>query len=276
MPYVEGVRHGMRRAGDLQLHVAEAGEGPPLVLLHGWPQHWYEWRNVIAPLARSYNVICPDLRGFGWSDAPPAGYDRETMAHDVLALLDGMGIRRFRLAGHDWGGWIGFLLCLFAPERVVSYMALNIAHPFTPPSRAGALSMWRFWYQLPLATRGVGGRVIAKWSGAARAWTDEERDVFLGQFVEPARVRASRLLYRSFLLREFRQTLRGRYRRMAPLRMPVLLLHGTDDHIVRPVHFADYDRYAEDMRVELVAGCGHFIADERPDLVIDRALAFFA
>jgi pimeloyl-ACP methyl ester carboxylesterase len=285
MPEVDGVRHSMRRAGELELHVAEAGAGPPLVLLHGWPQHWYEWRGLIGPLSRDYHVICPDLRGFGWSDAPPSGYDRETMARDVLALLDGMGVRRFRLAGHDWGGWIGFLICLFAPDRVVRYLAMNIAHPFAPPTLAGAAQMWRLWYQWPLATPVVGPRMIrraasgdtllARWSGTARGWDAEERRVFIGQFEEPARVRASVLLYRSFVLRELPRALAGRYRAMAPLRPPTLLLHGAADHIVRPVHFAGYERYAEDMRVELVEGCGHFIADERPELVADRARSFF-
>ena len=70
LPYVPGVRHRQVRAGDLEMHVAEAGEGDPIVLLHGWPQHWYLWRDVIPLLAPHGRVICPDLRGFGWTDAP--------------------------------------------------------------------------------------------------------------------------------------------------------------------------------------------------------------
>ena len=85
-------------------------DAPPLVLLHGWPQHWYLWRNVIPAVADRYRVLAPDLRGFGWSDAPAGGYRKERMASDVLGLLDALGVERAQLVGHDWGGWIGFLL----------------------------------------------------------------------------------------------------------------------------------------------------------------------
>src|SRR3954452_9879506 len=77
LPYVEGIAHRWVDAAGLRVHVAEAGDGPPLVLLHGWPQHWYAWRHVIPLLSPHYRVICPDLRGFGWTDAPAGGYDKE-------------------------------------------------------------------------------------------------------------------------------------------------------------------------------------------------------
>jgi pimeloyl-ACP methyl ester carboxylesterase len=270
----------------VRLHVAEAGAGPPLVLLHGWPQHWYEWRQVIPSLAEHYHVICPDLRGFGWSDVPAGGYDRESMARDILALLDEMGIERFRLVGHDWGGWIGFLICLCAPERVERYLAMNIVVPFSRPSVRAALNQWRFWYQWVLAAPLLGsasiwvlarrrGGALLRWAGATRrAWNDEERAIYLSQLEEPERRRASVRFYRVFQYRDMRWMMTGRYRRMR-LRTPTLLLHGVEDHIVRPVHLTGEDR-ADDMSVELVADCGHFIVDERPGLVLDRALAFFA
>lgn len=285
LPHVPGVRHAHHRAGDVRLHVAEAGDGPPLVMLHGWPQHWYEWRELIPPLSRRYRVLCPDLRGFGWSEAPPRGYDKETLARDILALLDELGVERFRLAGHDWGGWIGFLICLLAPERVERFLALNIAHPFSSLTPAAAATLWRFWYQWAIAAPILGRRVIGlgprlgpvfRWVGAGdRAWDEEETRIFLDQFSEPERARASVLLYRSFATREMASVLGGRYRRER-LVTPTLLLYGTGDKVVRPVHFADYERYADDMSVELVPGCGHFIVDERPELVLDRALRFFA
>ena len=105
-------------AGGLRVHVAEAGEGPPLLLLHGWPQHWWMWKGVIPALAESHRVICPDLRGHGWTDAPPWGYEKEGLASDALALLDALEIERVGMLGHDWGGLVGFLLSLRAPERI--------------------------------------------------------------------------------------------------------------------------------------------------------------
>lgn len=88
------------------MHVALAGpdDGPPLLLVHGWPQHWWEWRHVIPALAERFRVIAPDLRGFGWSEVPAGGYEKEQLASDMLALLDTLGIERVSWIGHDWGG----------------------------------------------------------------------------------------------------------------------------------------------------------------------------
>src|SRR3954451_6876530 len=117
-PEVRGVTHRRVDVGGVRLHVAEAGEGPPLLLLHGWPQHWWCWRALFARLAEDHRVIAPDLRGWGWSDAPPGDYAKRTFAADVLALMDHEGIDRANVIGHDWGGYTGFLLALEHPERV--------------------------------------------------------------------------------------------------------------------------------------------------------------
>jgi pimeloyl-ACP methyl ester carboxylesterase len=107
MPHVEGVAHRYHLVDGVRIHVAEAGDGPPLVLLHGWPQHWWSWREVIGPLSERHRVICPDIRGVGWSDLPRRGYDLRTLSHDLLGLLDVLGLGRVRLVGHDWGFLIG-------------------------------------------------------------------------------------------------------------------------------------------------------------------------
>jgi pimeloyl-ACP methyl ester carboxylesterase len=285
LPEVAGVRHGYHRVDGVQLHVAEAGGGPPVVLLHGWPQHWYEWRDVIPPLSERYRVVCPDLRGFGWSEAPPRGYDKETLARDVLGLVDELGIERFRLAGHDWGGWLGFLICLWAPERVERFLPLNIAHPFSRISFGAILAFWRLWYQYVIAAPWLGrrvvsslatlGRPVARWGGAGPpAWDDEAQRTFFGQFAEPERARASVLLYRTFIVRDMPRMITGRYRRTR-LTTPTLMLWGDGDKVVRPPFFADHERYADEMRIERVRDCSHFIVDERPELVADRALEFF-
>jgi pimeloyl-ACP methyl ester carboxylesterase len=118
LPELGGVEHRFVDLPNLRMHVAEAGEGDPVVLLHGWPQNWWAWRRLIPPLAERFRVVCPDLRGFGWSDAPTGGYEKETLADDILQLLDALELRRVRMIGHDVGGFVGFLTCLRAPERV--------------------------------------------------------------------------------------------------------------------------------------------------------------
>jgi len=283
MPDLPGVRHRYETVRGARLHVAEAGEGPPLILLHGWPQHWWEWRGLIGPLAERRRVICPDMRGFGWSEATAGGYLKESLASDVLALADALGVDEFELGGHDWGGFVGFLLCLRAPQRVKRYLAMNVAPPpMRPPSARMVAGVWRFWYQWVISAPLLGQWLVSRMPRAARSlertptmpWDEVDREIFLGQFREPARARASVLVYRNFVLRETPALSLGRYHGRK-LSTPTLLLYGTGDAVVRPELFAGWEDYAEDMSVEFVEDCGHFIADERPELVADRALEFF-
>jgi len=284
-PAVEGVVHRTVRARGLDFHVAEAGAGEDVVLcLHGWPQHWYEWRRLLPALADRHRVLALDQRGFGWSDAPAGGYEKENLASDVLAVLDELGLERVKLVGHDWGGWIGFLLCLREPERFERYLALNILPPWTT-MRAMAPHLWRFWYQWLVLSPVLGYRlhrggtfvrkVLVGASTERSAWDRETLDAFADNLAEPARAMAGVRMYRTFNLREVPEIARGRYAD-ARLRVPTRMLFGTDDAALRPQLLAGYERHAEDMQVELVEGCGHFIADERPELVAARAREFFA
>jgi pimeloyl-ACP methyl ester carboxylesterase len=283
MPRVDGVVHRWVRVRGIRLHVAEAGSGPDVVvLLHGFPQHWYQWRTVLPALADRYRVLAVDLRGFGWSDAPRAGYRKEQLADDVLALLDALRLPRVDLIGHDWGGWIGFLLCLRAPERVAHFLALGIVPPWPPVRpRSGLRAAWRFWYQGVLAapvlgylahrTRWFIGRLLRAGVTRRDVWDAATVAAFVDVTAQPARARAGVRLYRTFLLRELVPVLSGRYAKRS-LTVPTKLLIGRDDLVLRP---AMADAYRP-LPIELVPGCGHFIVDEYPELVIDRARDFFA
>jgi pimeloyl-ACP methyl ester carboxylesterase len=284
-PAVDGVRHRWVEARGLNFHLAEAGQGDDVVLLlHGWPQHWYEWRFLLPRLAAAgYRAIAMDLRGFGWSDAPPDGYEKENLASDVLAVLDELGLDRVKLVGHDWGGWIGFLLCLREPRRFERYLALNILTPWIN-LRNLVPELWRFYYQLIIAAPVLGYRLHTSGTfvpkvlrGAATVrdnFDSETLRIFADNLAEPDRARACVQMYRVFQLKESPENLRGRYARTR-LEVPTRLVFGTDDAALRPNLLAGYQHHADDMQVELVPGCGHFIADEKPELVADRALSFF-
>jgi len=285
-PHVAGVTHRQVRARGLDFHVAEAGEGEDVVLcLHGWPQHWYEWRHLMPALADRHRVLALDLRGFGWSDAPPGGYEKENLADDVLAVLDELGIDRVKLVGHDWGGWIGFLLCLRAPHRFERFLALNILHPWIGGLPAVLPYAWRFAYQLVVMAPVLGYQlqrrtgfipgIFRSGSTVKDAWDEETVRAFADNLAEPDRARAGVRMYRSFQLREVPALLRGRYAE-ARLTVPTLLLFGVEDAILRPELLDGYEEHADEMTVELVRDCGHFIADERPELVAERARELFA
>ena len=297
MPAVEGVEHIYVNAGGLRTHVAVAGPegGEPVMLLHGWPQHWWLWRNVMPELAAAgYRVYAPDLRGLGWSEATErfCDYDKRQFARDVIALLDVLELDRVKLAGHDWGGWTGFLVSMMAPERVDRYVAMNIPPPWLDPGPFELVktlkALSRLGYQVIMATPGISrfaqagpGRKffadgIIKSARRREAWAGGALDVYLDQFKSPRRSNATMYIYRNFLLRELPQIQLGKYI-SGRLTTPTMLLFGMDDVAIDPaVLDADHSRFADDMKIERVEGCGHFIVDERPEFVSQRLLAFFS
>jgi pimeloyl-ACP methyl ester carboxylesterase len=284
-PELEGVAHRYVEVNGTRLHVAEAGEGSAVVLLHGWPQHWWIWRKVIPALAGDRRVICPDLRGFGWSDAPPGDYEVQGFADDTLALLDELDLDQVDLIGHDWGGYTGFLLCLGAPERIRHYLALGIVHPWFEPPQPSLRALQRTAYQFVLATPGLGSGVLRFAPGFVRlalrrgahpsmSWSQEELDCFAKSFQSADHANAASHVYRSFLTRELPRLKKGHYRsQRSPV--PTRILAGEADPVVRPDLLAGYEAYTDEMSVEVVERCGHFVAEERPDVVIERARELF-
>jgi pimeloyl-ACP methyl ester carboxylesterase len=283
LPAVPGVTHRDVDVGATRLHVAEAGSGPPLLLLHGWPQHWWSWRKLIPQLAQTYRVIAPDLRGWGWSDAPPGDYAKARFAADVVGLLDAEGIDRVRVVGHDWGGYTGFLLALERPERVERLVALDIRPPWPGRPRPRHLALPAFAsYQVLVGAPGLGPRTMTSGRGFVRAvmragsgpgmrWDDGELDAYADVLRDPARARASSACYRTFLTREVPESLR-RGDRSGELHVPTLLLMGGASLLRRVLD----PQAGPNLRVETISGAGHFLPEEAPQEVLARAVPFLA
>ena len=282
------VEHRYVDARGLRTHVAIAGAAAadPVVLVHGWPQHWWIWREVIPPLVGAgYRCICPDLRGHGWTDAPSDGYEKEQFATDVLAALDELGVERFKLIGHDWGGFAGFLMALREPERVERFLALSIIHPWMrrdggPVATIKALlgASYQFVISSPVVGRQVVQRTpfikIVLTRGAGSPLPNHVRDAYADRWREPDRAAATTSIYRTLLLREIGAILAGRYRDQR-LTVPTVLVHGDRDPVIRAERLRGFEQHADDMRVDEVAG-GHFLPDEQPAIVAEQALALFA
>jgi pimeloyl-ACP methyl ester carboxylesterase len=287
MPNVEGIAHRDVHVRGLRFHVAEGGpaDAPPVVLLHGWPQHWFMWRDVLPALATDHRVIAPDLRGFGWSDAPRKGYRKEELASDVLALLDALGLGQVDLIGHDWGAFAGFLMCLRAPERIKHYVACSIPHLWPPRERPSLKRLLTLWYQVALASPLLGpalmrnGNFTRRVLLAARShgrYSEQELAAFVDVLREPARARATQQYYRTFLAHELRPLIEGAFHDR-PLATPTRLLWGDRDVIVKGAHTTgQHETYAPNMTIEWVPGTGHFLPEERPEVVIERARELFA
>jgi pimeloyl-ACP methyl ester carboxylesterase len=281
--HVEGVEHGYHDLPTgVRVHVAALGpeDAPPVLALHGWPQHWWSWRDVMTRLGDDFRVLCPDTRGFGWSGWPADGdFTKERIAGDAIALLDVLGIERVALLGHDWGAWSAILAALRAPERFSCLLAMSIGLPWT--SKATALrNAWRLAYQLPLAAPVAGealvadGRYVRMVLASARrdeaGWRPGEVDAYVDVLRERQGARASARLYRHFLARELMPALLGGSR--GRLRVPTLVLHGRRDPLGRELA-TGIERHADQGTFELVAGAGHFLPEEAPELVADRARA---
>ena len=284
LPELDGVEHRhLDLPTGVRVHVAQAGppDAPPVLALHGWPQHWWMWRHVIPLLARDHRVICPDHRGFGWSGWPHDGdFAKQRLADDAVAVLDALGHDRVHVLGHDWGGWTGLLLGLRAPERVRALLVIGIGHPWHPPKDA-VLQGWRMGYQIPLATPVLGEKLVrdgglvrgmlnAGW-GDKSTWDQAAADHFTEMLAEPSQARASHRLYRSFLFRELAASQALAKQRLA---MPARLVVGEREFFVPLAR--GFERAGDDASLEIVAGAGHFVPEERPGVVADRARELFA
>jgi pimeloyl-ACP methyl ester carboxylesterase len=276
-PPIPGARRRRVSARDVDFHVVEAGpdDGQPVLLLHGWPQHHYAWRHLLGDPPDGVRLLAPDLPGYGWSGPAPHAWEKEEVASDLLALLDALGLERVVLVGHDWGGYIGFLLTLRAPERFSAYLALNIAHPWQTP--ATLIHLWRFLsYQPMIAALGVPiqrftplVRIGVRAAIAVRTpEVTDAIDTMVDRFREPEVAAAGRDTYRTFWLREIPHLVRHRERRRS--RVPTRMVFGRRDVAIDPALAAERTAVADDYTLELIDGTGHFIADERPELIRAR------
>ena len=284
VPFVDGVEHHFVALRGIRFHVAEAGAGPPVLLLHGFPLHWYAWRHVIPRLSNEYRLLCLDLRGFGWSDAPPTGYDTDTLVADVRGVLDALGLERVRLIGQEWGGRVGFRFCLIAPERVSHFLALNALHPW--PNRRQLLHhAWRQWYTAVVEYPVVGSWVLRNWPAFTRyllrrgvidqsIWTSEELEEFVRPLREPERARAAQALHWQYVLHDIPRLALGRDRQQR-LHVPTRILFGANDYAVSPDALAGGERFADDLQMRVIPQCGQSISHERPDLVAEAARELF-
>lgn len=279
---MDGTTERRIQAEELRVNLLEAGQGEPILLLHGWPQHNRMWLELMERLAPRYRLLAPDLRGFGSTEAPGQGYDGETFAADQIALLDALGIERVKVIGHDWGGWTAMLLGLDHPERVERMIVVDSPHPWPPQRLSNLTEVWRSWYAGALATPALGPWLLRRTdfvkgiltrAAPPGTFTPAELDSYADSYRAPERARAISSLYR-YYQRTAVGGLRGQWRDRR-LTVPTLLLFGARDLYVTAKLVDGYQPYADEMRAEIIPGAGHFLVDERPELISERAVDFF-
>ncbi|NGN66080.1 alpha/beta hydrolase [Streptomyces sp. A7024] len=277
---------GVATVGDgIRMHYVRAGEGPLIVLLHGWPQTSHCWRKVIPELARTHTVVAPDLRGYGLTDKPAAGYAKRRMAADVSELIRALGFERAAaVVGHDRGGRVAHRWALDRPEEIERLMVLDIIPTREMFARMdGPLAAshwhWLFHVQPDLPERLVGRDVRGYLEYFYERWTYDRHglepsavDAYVRAFSRPGAVRAGFDDYRAVdedLAHDEADFTAGRR-----LEMPLLALWGSTGLPAQLPALDIWQTYAKDVRGAQLQDCGHFIAEERPQALLEHLRGF--
>lgn len=276
--------HHTERLNGIRQHWVTAGEGPPVYLLHGFPQTWYAWRKQIPELARRYTVIAPDLRGYGDTEKPAGGYDKRTMAADLAALMDHHGHDRAAIVGHDRGARVGTRFAKDHPDRIDRFVTLDnvptrtlFEHISLPLAQVG----WFFTFltvpDLPEAL--ITGReeiwlrhFFRTWSYNPDLLSPEEVDVYVRALRQPGAVRGAAMDYRA-AGEDLAQDLADA---STPIRCPVLAMWGESfEANTRSFDMtAVWRDMATDVRTRGIPRCGHLCHEERPQIINHEILAF--
>ncbi len=271
--------------GELRLHAVTGGGGPPLLLVHGWPQTWYAWRMVMPALARDFSVIAVDQRGIGLSDKPQGGYDTGTLAGDLVALIDALGHQRFAVYGTDVGMPIAYALAADHPGRldrlVVSEAPLPGVSP-SPPLFLPPLLNARLWHlafnQLPKVNEQlVAGREDIFFGAEfdASAGTHKLPDYAVKYYIDtlaadPDALRGSFGFYRAIPV----TIAQNEQRKTRRLTLPVLAIGGeesTGEGVGNTMKLA-----ADDVQTMVLTGSGHWVAEQAPEQLLAALTAFLA
>jgi pimeloyl-ACP methyl ester carboxylesterase len=281
------LRHRVIATNGIRLHAVEAGpeDGPLLILLHGFPEFWYGWRHQIGPLAEAgFRVLVPDQRGYNRSDKPPglSAYRLDTLARDVVGLIDDAGRDRAAVAGHDWGGVVAWWLGIHHPGRLARLALLNIPHPWVmrrtlrENAKQRKKSLYMLFFQLPWLPE----RALRKddWALAVKTlratsrpgtFTDEDLTRYREAWAQPGALTGMLSWYRAALRRP------PRLEPSLRVTVPTLLLWGARDRALLSDMAPLSIDLCDDGRLVTFEEATHWVQHEEPDRVNGLLVDFF-
>lgn len=283
---MKSLAHGEASVNGVTLHWAEQGEGPVVVLLHGFPEFWYSWHHQLPALAAAgFRAVAPDLRGYGLSGKPRGirAYRIETLVADVAELVRGLGAGRAHVVGHDWGGVLAWYLPLFHPEVCASVTVLNAPHPVafrralkTSPDQRRR-SRYVFFFQLPFLPEramrkgnfAVLEKMLRRDPVRPGTFTDEDIRLYKEALARPGALTSAINYYRAAL----RHPPRTRGRRW-PESLPALLVWGARDRYLGPALAEGLEEWVPGIRVTRLPEASHWVQNDAPDEV-NRLLVGF-
>ena len=281
------IEHQTVSARDGTFHVARTGSGPPLLLLHGWPEFWLTWEPVMQRLAGRFQLIAPDLRGFGASSKPAGPWGAAEHAADLLAVLDALGLDRVGVVGHDVGGAIMQPLARLAPDRLTGLMFFGFVHPGIGARMATPDRLNEIWYQsfhqMPMAPALVGatrdtcrayiGHFLRHWSHRTHVF-DPVMDAWVDNFMQPGNLEGGFAYYRAAHAARIAM-LAGTAPPQPPIPLPTCVRWPEHDAIF-PYAWTDTlpDTFP-DLDLAPFPGVGHFPHREDPDRAAAEIAGFF-
>lgn len=279
--------HGYAQVGeDVRLHYVEAGpgDGPPVVLLHGFPEFWYGWRQQLPALAQAgFHVVAPDMRGYNLSDKPHGrrAYDPYRLADDVAGLIGQLGLDSAHVVGHDWGGAAAYAAAMSHPDVVRRLVVLNSPHPARMSAALRTVrqlrkSWYLFIYALPALPEWLLARddfSFAKRSlraGARGAFSDEDLDRYVEAWSQPGALTGMIDYYRAIPLRTPSRALAA----MTQIAAPTLVIWGERDPYLGSELAEPEPRWVPDVRVERISDASHWVQHEAPERVNELLIEF--
>jgi pimeloyl-ACP methyl ester carboxylesterase len=280
------LREGYADVGDARLHYVEAGDGPLIVLLHGFPEYWFGWRLQIAPLAAAgFRVVAPDMRGYNLSSRPSdvAAYSGDRLADDIRGLIRERGAQSAALAGHDWGGTVAWTLAMNHPDVVERLAILDAAHPRRlQQGLRHPRQLMRSWYFFFFALPDVPERVVRAdrfrflrrfLRDAHPAYTPDEIDHYVEAWSQPGATKGMINYYRGSV----RQSQKKAEAALRPISAPTLVIWGQRDRYLGPkLAEPDHKDVPNLDRVERLPNASHWVHHDEAERVNQLLIDFFA
>jgi len=280
------VNHGHADVGGgVKLHYVEAGEGPLVVLLHGFPEFWYSWRNQITPLAQAgFHVVAPDMRGYNLSDKPQGwrAYDTGLLADDIAGLIRSFGEQSAYVVGHDWGAAVAYAVAMYHPDVVRRLAILNVPHPARMLEGFRTLkqlrkSWYMFFFQIPWLPEYVvrrDGYAFGKRSLRAdskKAFSDEDLERYVEAWSQPGALTSAINYYRAALRRSPGKAMA----QMKPIEAQTLVIWGMLDRHLGSELAEPAPEWVSNVRVERIPEATHWVQHDAPERVNELLVEFF-
>jgi epoxide hydrolase 4 len=287
MTVATGWQHRFIETNSIRLHCVVQGEGDLVVLLHGFPEFWYSWRYQIPALAKHFQVVVPDLRGYNDSDKPEGGYDIDTLTADVQGLIQNLGYVKAHIVGHDWGGAIAWHFAQQFPALLDRLAILNAPHPerFRQEFLSNFDQILRSWYmlafQIPAVPEWLIQHNLSRFvktlfqdqSVRKGAFTTSDTALYQAALEKPGAIAAALKYYRSFLSPQAWLNNWGRSPNL--ITSPTLVLWGEEDHFLSKKLTEGIEQLVNaPYRLKLLPQCGHWVQQEAPQTVNRELLDF--